>query len=247
MDKSLIAYSLIRRLCLLQEPGRKNPRGDFLQIDTTNILFISGGAFSGLERIINKRMDAASIGFGAQMKKAVEDPKVQGKYFDSAIPKDLVEYGMIPEFVGRFPVIVSTKGLELTDLVNILTVPKNSIVKQYKRLFAMDDVNFHITDDGLQEISKTAFSRGTGARGLRSITDAVLMETQYVVPSMPEVHTVFVDDAAVRGERKPILLKDAEMTLEKYEALIKDGQSEVEGAVPVNIEEDPEIESQEAA
>jgi ATP-dependent Clp protease ATP-binding subunit ClpX len=231
----------------LQEPGRKNPRGDFLQIDTTNILFISGGAFSGLERIINTRMDAASIGFGAQMKKEMEDHKVLGKYFDNAIPKDLVEYGMIPEFVGRFPVIVSTKGLDITDLVNILTVPKNSIIKQYKRLFAMDDVNFHVTAEGLQEIAKTAFARGSGARGLRSITDAVLMETQYVVPSMEDVHTVFLDDAAVRRERKPILFTDPEMTIAKYEALMKEGQLEVAGCVSVDIYSDPEIERQEAA
>jgi ATP-dependent Clp protease ATP-binding subunit ClpX len=218
-----------------------------LQIDTTNILFISGGAFSGLERIINTRMDAASIGFGAQMKKEMEDHKVLGKYFDNAIPKDLVEYGMIPEFVGRFPVIVSTKGLDITDLVNILTVPKNSIIKQYKRLFAMDDVDFHVTDEGLQEIAKTAFARGSGARGLRSITDAVLMETQYVVPSMEDVHTVFLDDAAVRRERKPIVLTDPALTLEKYVACLKEGQVEVAGAVSVDIYSDPEIERQEAA
>jgi len=188
-------------------------------------------------------MDAASIGFGAQMKKAVDDPKVQGRYFDNAIPKDLVEYGMIPEFVGRFPVIVSTKGLDVDNLVDILTVPKNSIMKQYRRLFAMDDVNFHITDDALQEIAKTAFARGTGARGLRSITDAVLMETQYVVPSLPDVHTVYVNDAAVRGERKPILLKDPEITVEKYEEMTKGTETgEVDGAVLVNIDDDPEME-----
>jgi len=228
---------------LYKEPGRKNPRGDFLQIDTTNILFICGGAFSGLERIINRRMDAASIGFGAQMKKAIDDPKVQGRYFDNAIPKDLVEYGMIPEFVGRFPVIVSTKGLDIENLVDILTEPKNSIMKQYRRLFAMDDVNFHVTDEGLREIAKTAFSRGTGARGLRSITDSVLMETQYIVPSLPDVHTVYVDDEAVRGERKPILLKDPEMTVGRYEELVKEGKhSVVDGTALVNIDDDPEIE-----
>ena len=114
-------------LFLFQEPGRKNPRGDFLQIDTTNILFICGGAFAGLERIVNHRTNAASIGFGAEMKQEVEDPKVQGRCFDNVIPKDLVDFGMIPEFVGRFPVIVSTKGLDLDNLVDILTVPRNSI------------------------------------------------------------------------------------------------------------------------
>lgn len=221
-----------------QEPGRKNPRGDFLQIDTTNILFIAGGAFSGLERIINSRMDAASIGFGAVMKKNVDDAKVQGRYFDNAIPKDLVEYGMIPEFVGRFPVITTTKGLDLHNLVDILTKPKNSIMKQYRRLFAMDDVNFHVTDDALTEIAKTAFSRGTGARGLRSITDTVLMETQYVVPSMTNVHTVYVDATAVRGESKPILLKHPEMSVEKYESLMKQGETVVEGAIAVNIDDE---------
>lgn len=232
-----------------KEPGRKNPRGDFLQIDTTNILFICGGAFSGLERIINRRMDAASIGFGAQMKKAIDDPKVQGRYFDSAIPKDLVEYGMIPEFVGRFPVIVATKGLDKKNLIDILTVPRNSIMKQYRRLFAMDDVNFHVTKEGLDEIAETALGRGTGARGLRSITDSVLMETQYVVPSMPDVHTVYVDASAVRGERKPILLKDPDMTIAKYESMVEAQGSESTdvpaGAICVNI--DGETDDEEAA
>jgi ATP-dependent Clp protease ATP-binding subunit ClpX len=230
---------LTLRTCWIstQEPGRKNPRGDFLQIDTTNILFIAGGAFSGLERIINRRMDAASIGFGATMKKNVDDAQIQGRYFDQAIPKDLVEYGMIPEFVGRFPVITTTKGLDLENLVDILTKPKNSIMKQYRKLFAMDDVHFHVTPDALTEIAKTAFSRGTGARGLRSITDAVLMDTQYVVPSHPTVHTVYVDAAAVRGERSPMLLTGPQLTVEKYEAYIRDGIRAVEGAVPVHLED----------
>lgn len=231
-----------------KEPGRKNPRGEFLQVDTSNILFICGGAFSGLERIINRRMDAASIGFGAQMKKKVDDPKVQGRYFDNAIPKDLVEYGMIPEFVGRFPVIVSTKGLDIEDLVDILTVPKNSIMKQYRRLFAMDDVNFHVTEDGLEQIAKTAFSRGTGARGLRSITDNVLMETQFVVPSIPDVHTVYVDAEAVRGERNPVLLKHPDMTVEKYEELKKGADAgSVDGTMPVSVEDEDDSDDEAVA
>eukprot|EP00529_Nitzschia_sp_RCC80_P009625 CAMPEP_0113488912 /NCGR_PEP_ID=MMETSP0014_2-20120614/26261_1 /TAXON_ID=2857 /ORGANISM="Nitzschia sp." /LENGTH=791 /DNA_ID=CAMNT_0000382639 /DNA_START=181 /DNA_END=2554 /DNA_ORIENTATION=+ /assembly_acc=CAM_ASM_000159 len=226
-----------------KEPGRKNPRGDFLQIDTTNILFICGGAFAGLERIVNHRTNAASIGFGAEMKKDVEDAEVQGRCFDDVIPKDLVDFGMIPEFVGRFPVVVATKGLDLDNLCDILTVPRNSIIKQYKRLFSIDDVKFHVTDCGLQEIAKTAFSRGTGARGLRSITDQVLMETQYIVPSLKDVHTVYVDAAAVRGERKPILLKDPEMSVEQYEELTQTG-AEVSGATVVDIDDEDDLDGE---
>lgn len=224
---------------LIQEPGRKNPRGDFIQIDTTNILFISGGAFAGMERIINKRMDAASIGFGAKMKKNVEDFKVQGKYFDNAIPKDLVQFGMIPEFVGRFPVIVSTKGLTEKTLIDILTVPKNSLVKQYTFQFAMNGIRFHTTECALKEIAAMAFARGSGARGLRSITENILMETMFVVPSVENVHTVYLDSAAVRGERKPILLKHPDMTAEKFEKLLNEGTTieDVEGAELVQFEE----------
>lgn len=228
-----------------KEPGRKNPRGDFLQIDTTDILFICGGAFAGLEKIINRRMDSASIGFGAKMKKDTDDHNVQGKYFDNAIPKDLVHFGMIPEFVGRFPVIVSTKGLDEENLIDILTVPRNSLVKQYKYLFAMNDVNFHVSQCGLMEIATTAFGRGTGARGLRAITENVLMETMFVVPSIPNVHTVYLDAAAVRGDRKPILLKDPDMTVEKFEDILEKcgGRLEdVDGAEFVLIEKSMEPE-----
>jgi len=222
-----------------KEPGRKNPRGDFIQIDTTNILFISGGAFAGMERIINKRMDAASIGFGAKMKKNVEDFKVQGKYFDNAIPKDLVQFGMIPEFVGRFPVIVSTKGLTEKTLIDILTEPRNSLVKQYTFQFAMNGIRFHATECALKEIAAMAFARGSGARGLRSITENILMETMFVVPSVENTHTVYLDSAAVRGERKPILLKHPDMTAEKFEKLLNEGTTieDVEGAELVQFDE----------
>lgn len=222
-----------------KEPGRKNPRGDFLQIDTSNILFICGGAFAGLEKIINRRMDSASIGFGAQMKKDTDDHKVQGKYFDSAIPKDLVHYGMIPEFIGRFPVIVSTKGLDEDNLIDILTKPKNSLYKQYKYLFAMSDVDFHVSQCGLREIAKTAFGRGTGARGLRAITENALMETMYVVPSIPEVHTVYLDGAAIRGERKPLLLKNESLDGQKFEEMMEKSKGiydGIEGVVHVDMD-----------
>lgn len=220
-----------------KEPGRKNPRGDFLAIDTTNILFICGGAFAGLERIINRRMDAASIGFGAQMKKNMEDHKVQGNYFDNAIPKDLIDFGIIPEFVGRFPVIESTKGLDEANLIQILTEPKNSLMKQYICLFQKDNVKFHVTQCGLEEIARVAFIRGSGARGLRSITENVLMQTMYVVPSIPSCHTVYLDAAAVRGERSPILFKSPDMTVEKYEAMIQNESiDDIDGADPVSID-----------
>jgi len=224
-----------------KEPGRKNPRGEFLQIDTSNILFICGGAFAGLEKIINRRMDSASIGFGAQMKKDTDDHKIQGKYFDNAIPKDLVQYGMIPEFVGRFPVIVSTKGLDEDNLIDILTTPKNSLYKQYKYLFAMNDVDFHISECGLREVARTAFGRGTGARGLRAITENALMETMFVVPSIPNVHTVYLDAAAIRGDRKPILLKNPTLNAKKFEQMMKEKNGKldgIEGVVTVDINKD---------
>jgi ATP-dependent Clp protease ATP-binding subunit ClpX len=219
--------------CSRSIKGRKNPRGDFLAIDTTNILFICGGAFSGLEKIINRRLDKASIGFGANMKKNLDDHDVQGNYFDKATPKDLVEYGMIPEFVGRFPIIEATKGLSEANLVDILTTPKNALIKQYKVLFSEDNngIQFFCTPCALQEIAKIAFTRGTGARGLRSITESILMETMYVVPSLPDVHTVYLDAPAVRGERKPILLKHPGMTVEKYEEMKKNG-------LEVNLDDD---------
>jgi len=222
-----------------KEPGRKNPRGDFLQIDTNNILFICGGAFAGLERIINKRLDACSIGFGAQMKKNLQNHHIFTKYFDDAIPKDLINFGMIPEFIGRFPVIVSTKGLEIENLIDILTVPKNALIKQYRSQFAMNGVELHVTNCALEEIAKIAFTRGTGARGLRSITENVLMETMFVNPSHPEVHTVYVDAAAVNSERKPILLKSPDMTVEKFEKLkaLHPHKVDFEGTEQVSIDE----------
>ena len=174
------------------------------------------------------------------MKKNIDDFKVQGKYFDNAIPKDLVQFGVIPEFVGRFPVIVSTRGLDEKSLVDILTEPKNSLVKQYIFQFAMNGIRFHATPCALAEVAKMAFRRGSGARGLRSITENILMETMFVVPSLEKVHTVYLDAMAVRGERKPILLKHPDMTVEKFEELLKEGQTweELEGADVVQMDDD---------
>ena len=198
------------------------------------------------------------------MKKNIEDFKVQGKYFDNAIPKDLVHFGMIPEYVGRFPVIVSTKGLNEKSLVDILTLPKNSLIKQYTFQFAMNGIKFHATECALKEVAKMAFVRGSGARGLRSITENILMETMFVVsrelsllflvhldvinlhsslplqvPSIESVHTVYLDSAAVRGERKPILLKHPDMTVTKFEELVNKGQTwdDMEGAELVQLDD----------
>jgi ATP-dependent Clp protease ATP-binding subunit ClpX len=146
---------------------------------------------------------------------------------------------MIPEFVGRFPVIVSTKGLTEKTLVDILTVPKNSLIKQYTFQFAMNGIRFHATECALKEIATMAFARGSGARGLRSITENILMETMFVVPSIENAHTVYLDSAAVRGDRKPILLKHPDMTAEKFEKLLKEGTTieDVEGVELVQFEE----------
>ena len=164
------------------------------------------------------------------MKKELDDSSIQSDYFDKAIPQDLVEFGMIPEFIGRFPVIVSTKGLDVSMLMDILTEPKNSLVKQYKSLLSMNDVHLHVTPCGLEAIAKTAHARGTGARGLRSITENVLMETMFNVPSMPDVHTVYLDGKAIRGERKPLVLKNG-MTVEKLDKLVEEHGGDIDAAV----------------
>lgn len=145
---------------------------------------------------------------------------------------------MIPEFVGRFPVIVSTKGLDEKNLIEILTVPKNSLMKQYKCLFGLNEVTFHAADSALKEIAKMAFQRGSGARGLRSITENVLMETMFVVPSMPDVHTVYLDADAVKGTRKPVLLKNPEMTVERYEELRREEDVvNIDGVEEVDVDD----------
>jgi ATP-dependent Clp protease ATP-binding subunit ClpX len=168
---------------------------------------------------------------------------IQGQYFDKAIPKDLVQYGMVPEFIGRFPVIVSTQGLDEKSLIDILTVPKNSLMKQYKYLFAMNDVDLHVSKCALQEIAKTAFSRGVGARGLRAITENVLMETMFVTPSIPNIHTVYIDAAAVRGDRKPILLRDPNITVSKLEELMKESDAILEDIEGIDfVDKDADLE-----
>ncbi|MBR3422405.1 MAG: ATP-dependent Clp protease ATP-binding subunit ClpX [Ruminococcus sp.] len=182
--------------------GRKHPNQETLQIDTRNILFICGGAFDGLERQIQKRIGKAPIGFGGEIK---TDKVEKTNIFKQVIPKDLIKFGMVPEFVGRLPVITVLEELDEESLVSILTEPKNALVKQYKKLFDYDDIELEINDDALVEIAKKAIAQKTGARGLRSILESVLMRTMYLVPSDGSIARVTVTKECVTDKAEPIL------------------------------------------
>ncbi len=182
--------------------GRKHPNQETLQIDTRNILFICGGAFDGLERQIQKRIGKAPIGFGGEIK---TDKVEKTNIFKQVIPKDLIKFGMVPEFVGRLPVITVLEELDEDSLVSILTEPKNALIKQYKKLFDYDDIELEINDDALVEIAKKAIAQKTGARGLRSILEGVLMKTMYLVPSDGSIARVTVTKECVTDKAEPIL------------------------------------------
>ena len=182
--------------------GRKHPNQETLQIDTRNILFICGGAFDGLERQIQKRIGKAPIGFGGEKK---TDKVEKTNIFKQVIPKDLIKFGMVPEFVGRLPVITVLEELDEDSLVSILTEPKNALIKQYKKLFDYDDIELEINDDALVEIAKKAIAQKTGARGLRSILEGVLMKTMYLVPSDGSIARVTVTKECVTEKAEPIL------------------------------------------
>ena len=184
--------------------GRKHPQQEFIQINTKNILFICGGAFDGLAKHIEKRTDNSGLGFGSQLKESNKDGD-DAKLLRMVEPHDLVKFGLIPELVGRLPIVTVLDSLDETALVRILKEPKNSIVKQYKALFALDNVELEITDDALHEIAQKAIKLKSGARGLRSIVEQVLMETMYEVPSDPTIIKVTVDAEAVRQTAKPKL------------------------------------------
>ncbi len=199
-----------------KEGGRKNPRGEFIQIDTTHILFITSGAFSGLEKIVNARVAQSSIGFGAQMKTDISTQEAQGRCFDVAEPTDLVSYGLIPEFVGRFPMLVSTSVLTADQLIDVMNTPKNAIMKQYRYMFAMNDVEMHVSPCAMEEIASVSLSKNTGARGLRSIMEKLLLEAFYLAPDPSnDVNGVYIDRDVVRGLRKPVLLR-GDMNLSRY-------------------------------
>ncbi|MEM6438320.1 MAG: ATP-dependent Clp protease ATP-binding subunit ClpX [Pseudomonadota bacterium] len=184
--------------------GRKHPQQEFLQVDTTNILFICGGAFAGLDRIIAQRGKGSAMGFGAEVR--AEDDRRVGDILETLEPEDLLKFGLIPEFVGRLPVIATLRDLDEDALVEILSEPKNALVKQYQRLFEMEDVKLTFTDDALHAIAKKAIERKTGARGLRSILEDVLLDTMFDLPGSEGVSEVVVNDDVVSGGAKPLLI-----------------------------------------
>jgi len=185
--------------------GRKHPQQEFLQVDTSNILFVCGGAFSGLETIIRDRSEKGGIGFAAEIKSPATDKKI-GKFLHQVEPEDLVKYGLIPEFVGRLPVVAVLDDLDEAALVQILTEPKNAITKQYYKLFEMEDCELEFREGALKAVAKKAMDRKTGARGLRSILEHALLDTMYDLPSMDDVHKAIIDEGVILGESKPILI-----------------------------------------
>ncbi|MCY3564900.1 MAG: AAA family ATPase, partial [Gammaproteobacteria bacterium] len=185
--------------------GRKHPQQEFLQVDTSNILFVCGGAFAGLDKIIRARSDRAGIGFTAEVQSASNKKQV-GETLRDVEPEDLIKYGLIPEFVGRLPMIATLDELDLEALVRIIREPRNSLTRQYEKLFDMDSVEIQFRDDALGAIAEKAQERKTGARGLRSIMESVLLDTMYRIPSLENVSKVIIDAAVIRGESEPLLM-----------------------------------------
>jgi ATP-dependent Clp protease ATP-binding subunit ClpX len=187
--------------------GRKHPQQEFLQVNTSNILFIVGGAFAGLEKVIKDRSEKGGIGFSAEVK-SKDDSRSVGDIIVDVEPEDLIKYGLIPEFVGRLPVVATLQELDEDSLVQILTEPKNALTKQYSRLFEMEGCELEIREDALRAIARKAMARKTGARGLRTILEQVLLDTMYDLPSMDEVAKVVVDEGVIAGESEPLMIYD---------------------------------------
>jgi len=203
--------------------GRKHPQQEFLQVDTANILFIVGGAFAGLEKVIMNRSEKSGIGFVADIKTEDEEPNI-GDLLADCEPEDLIKYGLIPEFVGRLPVVATLDELDEDALVTILVEPKNALTKQYQKLFEMEGVDLEFRDDALRAIAARAMQRKTGARGLRTILESVLLDTMYDLPSMSNASKVVVDEGVVSGETKPYVIYESEDA--------QDGQSAGEEPLP---------------
>jgi len=185
--------------------GRKHPQQEFLQVDTSNILFICGGAFAGLDKVIRDRSEKGGIGFSAEVK-SKDDKRPVGEILYSVEPEDLVKYGLIPEFVGRLPVIATLEELDEASLVKILTEPKNAITKQFGKLFEMEGCELEIRDDALSAVARKAMERKTGARGLRSIIEQVLLDTMYDLPSLENVAKVVVDEGVINADSDPLMI-----------------------------------------
>lgn len=185
--------------------GRKHPQQEFLQVDTGNILFVCGGAFAGLDKIIRERSEKGGIGFAAEVK-SKEDKKTTAEILHGVEPEDLIRYGLIPEFVGRLPVVAVLDELEESQLVQILVEPKNALTKQYSRLFEMEGCELEFREDALRAVARKAVERKTGARGLRSILEQSLLDTMYELPSLENVAKVVVDEGAISGETKPLII-----------------------------------------
>lgn len=185
--------------------GRKHPNQDFVQVDTTNILFICGGAFDGLEKVIRNRSEAGGMGFGAEVK-SKDDKKSSGKVLRSVEPEDLIKFGLIPELIGRLPVIATLEELSIDALVKILIEPKNALVKQYQKLFALEGIELEIRPAAMTAIARRAVERKTGARGLRSILESALLDTMYELPGTQDVVKVVVDENTINQNAKPVLI-----------------------------------------
>jgi len=185
--------------------GRKHPNQEFVQLDTTNILFICGGAFDGLEKVIRLRSEKGGIGFGAEVKSKVDVREV-GTVLRDVEPEDLIKFGLIPEFIGRLPVVATLESLDEAALMTILTEPKNALTKQYIKLFKMEGVDLEFRESALLLIAKKALERKTGARGLRSIMEHSLLEIMYELPSLQNLSKVVIDEGVIRGDTPPILI-----------------------------------------
>ena len=198
--------------------GRKHPQQEFLQVDTTNILFICGGAFAGLDKIISQRDKGSSIGFGAEVK-SVADKKI-GEWMKGLEPEDLLKYGLIPEFIGRLPITATLEDLDEKSLIKILVEPKNSLIKQYKELFKLEGVKLTFKDAAIKEIAQKGIKKKTGARGLRSILENILLKTMFDLPSQENVEEIIIDTGAVKGQNDPLIIhsKEAKSKEEKISA-----------------------------
>jgi len=200
--------------------GRKHPHQEFIQIDTTNVLFICGGAFAGLEKIIESRIGRKGVGFGADLRR-IGDKDI-GEILARVLPEDLLKYGLIPEFIGRLPVISAVHQLQREDLVQILTEPKNALVKQYQRFFGYDNIELVFTEDALWEIADKALERETGARGLRSIIENALLDVMFELPSRRDVSKCVITKETIEKHLKPTLLTSAEGVADDESARIEE-------------------------